>query len=351
MALCGGGIGENQEVSSSMTSEGVAGGKVRILSSVLAGFGFLFRNLLHILHVAWLPGVMIVIAGVIANQIMPQGNITTLTNGEAKAFMSDTLKVMFGYSFFQLMMTLVVVVGIYRLALYDYRPKGPGYFRFYRDEVRVAGVWLLVVSALYIAFMGSIYVFLIAVGGYLLIVGGAPGLASFVPAEAGPFGLVIGFVNEQGGVMFLVYLLFAILFFLWISSRLYLAMPTVVDYRASNLTEAWKATRGNGLRLMIYQIVLNVALMAFIVAVLSLILMAITTANLILISVLGAESINAVVLKTGDIEKVIAGLPVLQKLLISGAVQIFVFFITVLVWSIVIGSATRAYQYIRAEAD
>ncbi len=142
-------------------------GKVRVISSVLAGYRFLFGRLPRLVHVAWFPGVLFVIAGIIANEYMRQIDIINMPNGEVKGALIRLLEIMTAYSLFQLAMTLVVIVGFYRVALQEFRPRGPLYFRFRNDELRTAGIWFLVVVALYALFMTLIYTLIIVVAGYI----------------------------------------------------------------------------------------------------------------------------------------------------------------------------------------
>lgn len=320
-------------------------GKVRFVVSVWAGYSFFFKNLLTILRVAWLPGLLIVFAGIYANEIIPRADITTLSNGQAKAFMFETLQVMLAYSLFQLLMTLIVVVGIYRIALHDFKPKGPGYLRLRSDEFRVAGVWFLVVAALYIAFMALLYGVIMVAAGYIGVSEGHIGWMAYSP---GGGGLAVWFVETlqaYGGVLFVAYLGLAIWIMFWVFGRLFFAMPAALNNRATSIPQVWTVTRGNGLRMILYQIILIISLAAFGAAVYILFyLLPATVAGAILIAVLDGPAIEAVSLKAKDIEAIVMGWPPIWILITSGLVQIFMFLLYISGWAIVVGSASQAFR-------
>lgn len=111
-------------------------GKVRVFGAVIDGYGFFLRNFGRILHIAWIPGLFMVIAGVMTVELAPKGQVNTMAEPEARAFVFETLTVMFAGSLVELLMTLIAVVGIYKLALYDESPRGLGYLK---SELMISG--------------------------------------------------------------------------------------------------------------------------------------------------------------------------------------------------------------------
>ena len=191
-------------------------GKVRVFSGVLAGYTFLFSRFGRLLHVAWFPGVLFVIAGIFANELIREVNIGAMDNGEIQSALIYLAGVMSLYSLFQLAMTLVVVVGFYRVALHDFKPRMPLYFRFRNDELRTASVWFLVVVALYTLFMALVYVAIIGASGYIGASGGA---------SVGADGAILQIMNNNGSGLFYVWLGISMLVMYWAYARFFLAMP------------------------------------------------------------------------------------------------------------------------------
>lgn len=318
-------------------------GKVRVFPAILAGYQFLFQNLGRIFHIAWLPGLLIVLVGIYMQQFAPQGEVSGLSNEQAKAYIVDMLKTMLGASLFELAMTLVVVVGLYRMALYGEMPRGPGYLRFGMTELRVAGIWFLVVSTLYITFMAIAYGLVFMISGYLGIVS-FDGMAS-APGSVGFAAWLYHFVNSSDGATFLVYYIFAgMLVFLWVYSRLFLAMPAAVDRQASALTDVWRMTKGNGLRMVVYVCMLLITLIAFLIVMNQVLIMAQAAASAILIAIFDSEAIEALKVVTEDPSKLVAGMSLLNAIIVLAFIQVILFTFTMALWAIVVGSAAHAYR-------
>lgn len=317
-------------------------GKVRVFSSVLAGYRFLFGRFLRLLHVAWFPGVLFVVAGIIASEYMRRIDITNMPNGEVKGALIYLLEIMTAYSLFQLAMTLVVIVGFYRVALHDYRPRGPLYFRFRNDELRTAGVWFLVIVALYALFMALVYALIIAVAGYI-------GIST---SDIGPGNAIVELMSTRSGHLFWAWVGVSMLLMYWVYARFFLAMPAALEHKVTTLGEVWSVTRGNGLRLTLYVMVLVISLVLFTLALSYLILLAQLVAATILATILPPEAINAVEQRSENIESLIANLPAWGRFLVAGLSQIGVFFAYIFFWAIVIGSASSAFRDIwAAESD
>lgn len=314
-------------------------GKVRVFSSVLAGYTFLFGRFGRLFHIAWFPGVLFVIAGIFANELIREVNIGAMNNAEIQSALIYLMGVMSAYSLFQLAMTLVVVVGFYRVALHDFKPRTPIYFRFRNDELRTASVWFLVVVALYTLFMALVYVAIIGISGFIGVSNGTSG---------GADGAVLQLMNNNGGGLFYAWLGISMLVMYWAYARFFLAMPAALEHRATTIGEIWAATRGNNIRLTVYVIILVVSLIAFILALGALIMVARVTAAGILASILSPEAIGAVNERSQDIESLILGLPDWGRFLIIGLSQIGVFFAYIFFWGIVIGSASAAFRGIWA---
>lgn len=310
-------------------------GKVRVFSSVLAGYTFLFGRFLRLLHVAWFPGVLFVTAGIFANELMRDVNIGAMSNGEIEDALLYLLGVMSVYSLFQLAMTLVVVVGFYRVALHDFKPRAPLYFRFRNDELRTASVWFLVVVALYTLFMGLIYIAIMGVGTFI---GASNG------ASPGSESALVQLMNNSGSGLFSTWAVLSMVLMYWAYARFFLAMPAALEHRATTIGEIWDATKGNNIRLTIYVVVLVISLILFILALGLLITVARIAAAGILVSILSPEAIGAVNERAQDIESLIMGLPDWGRFLIIGLSQIGVFFGYIFFWGIVIGSASRAFR-------
>lgn len=310
-------------------------GKVRVFSGVFAGYTFLFSRFGRLLHVAWFPGVLFVIAGIFANELIREVNIGAMDNGEIQSALIYLAGVMSLYSLFQLAMTLVVVVGFYRVALHDFKPRMPLYFRFRNDELRTASVWFLVVVALYTLFMALVYVAIIGVSGYIGASGGA---------SVGADGAILQLMNNNGGGLFYVWLGISMLVMYWAYARFFLAMPAALEHRATTIAEIWAATRGNNIRLTFYVIVLVISLILFILAVGYMILLAQLVAAGLLAAILSPEAISAVNERSQDVESLVMGLPEWGRYAVIGVAQIGVFFGYIFFWAIVIGSASRAFQ-------
>lgn len=310
-------------------------GKVRVFSGVLAGYTFLFNRFGRLLHVAWFPGVLFVIAGIFANELIREVNMGAMANTEIPSALMYLAGVMSLYSLFQLAMTLVVVVGFYRVALHDFKPRTPLYFRFRNDELRTASVWFLVVVALYTLFMALVYVAIIGVSGFIGASGGA---------LAGADGTILQLMNNNGGGLFYVWLGLSMLVMYWAYARFFLAMPAALEHRATTIGEIWAATRGNNIRLTFYVIVLVISLILFILAVGYMILLAQLVAAGLLAAILSPEAISAVNERSQDVESLVMGLPEWGRFAVIGVAQIGVFFGYIFFWAIVIGSASRAFQ-------
>lgn len=310
-------------------------GKVRVFPAVLAGYAFLFSRFGRLLHVAWFPGLLFVIAGIFANELIREVNIGAMNNAELPSALMYLLGVMSAYSLFQLAMTLVVVVGFYRVALYDFKPRMPLYFRFRNEELRTASVWFLVVVALYTLFMALVYVAIIAVSGFISTSGDAS-------AQTGS--AILQLMNNNGGGLFYAWLGISILVMGWAYARFFLAMPAALEHRATTIGEIWAATRGNNIRLTFYVVVLVISLVLFILAVGYMILLAQLVAAGMLATILSPEAISAVNERSQDVESLVMGLPEWGRLAVIGVAQIGVFFGYIFFWAIVIGSASRAFQ-------
>lgn len=308
-------------------------GKVRFVSSVLAGYTFFFGHFGRLFHVAWFPGILFVIAGMFANELIRQVNIGAMGNGEIVDALWYLLVVMLAYSLFQLAMTLVVVVGFYRVALYNYKPRGVLYFRFMTEELRTAGAWFLVVVALYTLFMALVYLAVLAVGAFVGLLG-----------MTGPVSGLVQFASQNTGVIFQYSSTVGMLIMIWAYSRFFLAMPAALDHKASTLGEIWSATTGNNIRLLLYLLVLVVSLLVFFLVIAVLVLIAVFVAASILAPVLSPEAISAVEARSLDIEPLVLGLPDWQRYLIMGISQIIGFFTYIFFWAIVIGSASAAFR-------
>lgn len=317
-------------------------GKVRVISSVLAGYRFLFGRLPRLVHVAWFPGVLFVIAGIIANEYMRQIDIINMPNGEVKGALIRLLEIMTAYSLFQLAMTLVVIVGFYRVALQEFRPRGPLYFRFRNDELRTAGIWFLVVVALYALFMALVYTLIIVVAGYI-------GISS---NSAGSGVALVGLMSTNSNALFWVWLGLSMLLMYWVYSRFFLAIPAALEHRVTTLGEVWALTRGNGFRLALYVLLLVISLIVFALVLYYLIEIAQMVAASILVTILSPEAISAVEQRSQDMESLIGSLPNWGRYLVAGLAQIGVFFAYIFSWAIVIGSASSAFRDIwPAESD
>lgn len=317
-------------------------GKVRVISSVLAGYQFLFGRLPRLVHVAWFPGVLFVIAGIIANEYMRQIDIINMPNGEVKGALIHLLEIMTAYSLFQLAMTLVVIVGFYRVALQEFRPRGPLYFRFRNDELRAAGIWFLVVVALYALFMTLVYTLIIVVAGYI-------GISS---NSAGSGVALVELMSTNSNALFWIWLGLSMLLMYWVYSRFFLAIPAALEHRVTTLGEVWAVTRGNGFRLALYVFLLVISLIVFALALFYLIEIAQMVAASILVTILSPEAISAVEQRSQDMEGLIGNLPTWGRYLVAGLAQIGVFFAYIFSWAIVIGSASSAFRDIwRAESD
>ena len=161
-------------------------------------------------------------------------------------------------------------------------------------------------------------------------------------------GLAVWFVETlqaYGGVFFLAYLGLALWIMFWVFGRLFFAMPAALDHRATSIPQVWAVTRGNGLRMILYQIILIISLAAFGAAVYILFyLLPATVAGAILIAVLDGPSVEAVSLKAKDIEAIVMGWPPVWILITSGLVQIFMFLLYISGWAIVVGSASQAFR-------
>lgn len=321
-------------------------GKVRVLSSVVAGYRLLFGRFPRLFHVAWFPGVLFVAAGIYASELMRKIDATNMTNGEVIDALIYALEVMTVYSLFQLAMTLVVVVGFYRVALHDFSPRGPLYFRFRNDELRTAGVWFLVIVALYALFMALVYALIFIAAAYINATGGVPGYIPPGPGLARTFVEIVSTYNSEviqgwlGASMLLMY---------WVYSRFFLAMPAALEHKVTTLGEVWRVTKGNNVRLAVYVIILVISLVLFALALAILIVLAQTVAAFIMVMILPAEAITAVAEKSADIETMVAALPVWGRFLIAGISQIGVFFLYIFSWAIVIGSASAAFRDIWQE--
>lgn len=309
-------------------------GKVRFLSSVLAGYGFLFGRLPRLFHVSWFPGVLFVIAGIVANEYMNRIDVANMPNSEVRGALIQLLEIMTAYSLFQLAMTLVVIVGFYRVALNDFRPRGPLYFRFRNDELRTAGIWFLVVVALYALFMALVYTLIIVVAGYIGASGNGPG----------PGAALVELVSANSNALLWIWTGLSMLLMYWVYSRFFLAIPAALEHRVTTLGEVWAVTRGNGFRLALYVFFLVVSLVIFALGLGVLIYLAQTVAAGILVAILPADAINAVEQRAQDIESLIANLPVWGRYLVAGISQIGVFFAYIFFWAIVIGSASSAFR-------
>lgn len=317
-------------------------GKVRVISSVLAGYQFLFGRLPRLVHVAWFPGVLFVIAGIIANEYMRQIDIINMPNGEVKGALIRLLEIMTAYSLFQLAMTLVVIVGFYRVALQEFRPRGPLYFRFRNDELRTAGIWFLVVVALYALFMTLVYTLIIVVAGYI-------GISS---NSAGSGVALVELMSVNSNALLWVWLGLSMLLMYWVYSRFFLAIPAALEHRVTTLGEVWAVTRGNGFRLACYVLFLVISLIVFALALFYLIEIAQMVAASILVTILSPEAISAVEQRSQDMEGLIGNLPAWGRYLVAGLAQIGVFFAYIFSWAIVIGSASSAFRDIwPAESD
>lgn len=311
-------------------------GKVRVFSSVLAGYTFLFSRFGRLLHVAWFPGVLFVIVGIFANELIREVNIGAMNNAEIQSALMYLLGVMSAYSLFQLAMTLVVVVGFYRVALYDFKPRTPIYFRFRNDELRTASVWFLVVVALYTLFMALIYVAVLGVSG-------------FIGASDGVEGSIISLVLGNGSLMFYGWTAISMLVMYWAYARFFLAMPAALEHRATTIGEVWAATKGNNIRLMFYLYVLVVSLITFLLILGAMVMMAVYVAAALLTLILSPDAIIAVNDRSQDVESLVLGLPDWGRFLVMGLSQIGVFLGYIFSWSIAIGSASAAFRSIWPE--
>ena len=306
------------------------------------GYGFFFGNFGRILHIAWIPGLLMVLAGVFIMEFAPAGDVNTMAEAEARTFVFDTIKIMLAGSLFELLMTLIAVVGLYRLALYGYSPRGIGYLKIGLDDFRVAGAWLLVVSALYITFMALAYLAVLFLAGYI----GLSDMAAALPA-AGSAGLitsVVGFLDLYRFNLFGAFALIAFIAYMWIYGRLYLAMPAALDQKKASITNVWRLTRHNRFRMMAYLLLLFISLVVFTVLLWLLYYAAIYVASAINVNVLNGEAIDALKILTQDPTQIIKDLSTMSKVIIILAVQIVYFLVSMLGWSIIVGSATGAYK-------
>lgn len=308
-------------------------GRVRVFSSVLAGYTFFFRHFGRLLHVAWFPGVLFVIAGMFANELIRQVNVGAMANGEIESALWYLLVVMLAYSLFQLAMTLVVVVGFYRVGLYDFKPRGVLYFRFLNEELRTAGAWFLVVVALYTLFMAMVYLAILVVGALVGFLG-----------MMGPVGGIVEFASENTGSIFKYSSILGMSVMIWAYSRFFLAMPAALDHKASTLGEIWSATKGNNIRLLLYLLILVASLLVFFFSIAILIFIAIFVAAGVLVPILSPEAISAVGALSQNIEQLVLGLPNWQRYAVMGISQIIGFFAYIFFWAIVIGSASAAFR-------
>lgn len=316
-------------------------GKVRVFSSVLAGYTFLFGRFGRLFHIAWFPGVLFVVAGIFANELIREVNIGAMNNAEIGSALTYLLGIMSVYSLFQLAMTLVVVVGFYRVALHDFKPRGPLYFRFRNDELRTASVWFLVVVALYTLFMALVYVAIIGVSGFIGVSNGASG---------GADGAIFQLMNNNGGGLFFTWLGISMLVMYWAYARFFLAMPAALEHRATTIGEIWAATKGNNIRLLFYLYVLVVSLIIFLLFLGVMVMIAVYVAAALLTLILSPDAIGAVNERSQDVESLVLGLPDWGRFLIMGLSQIGVFFGYIFSWSIAIGSASAAFRSIWPEA-
>ena len=237
---------------------------------------------------------------------------------------------------------LVVIVGFYRVALQEFRPRGPLYFRFRNDELRTAGIWFLVVVALYALFMALVYTLIIVVAGYI-------GIAS---NSAGSAVTLVELMSTNSNALFWVWLGLSMLLMYWVYSRFFLAIPAALEHRVTTLGEVWAVTRGHGFRLALYVLPLVISLIVFALTVFCLIEIAQMVAATILVTILSPEAISAVEQRSQDIEGLIGNLPTWGRYLVAGLAQIGVFFAYIFSWAIVIGSASSAFRNIwPAESD
>lgn len=318
-------------------------GKVRVFSSVLAGYQFLFGRFFRLLHVAWFPGVLFVTAGIFAHELTRQINVANMANSEVRGALIYMLEIMTIYSLFQLAMTLVVVVGFYRIALHNFKPRAPLYFRFRNDELRTAGVWFLVIVALYALFMALVYILVFFVATYISASGDGAG---YGPASSGPLATMVELVTTNSSGFFGAWLGISMLLMYWVYARFFLAMPAALEHKVTTLGEVWGVTKGNGIRLTVYVVALVISLVLFTLALGYLILFAQMVAAFILVTILPPDAVGAVAEKSADIETVINGLPLWGRFLVAGLSQIGVFFTYIFFWAIVIGSASAAFRCI-----
>lgn len=201
---------------------------------------------------------------------------------------------------------------------------------------------MLVVSVLYVVFMALVYVAILIIAGYV----GVANAATAIPAgnSAGAAGALYAFMSSNGPGIFWVYSVFAVLVYFWVYGRLFLAMPASLDLKTSSLSVVWRLTRKNKTRMMFYLLTLFVSFLILIAALYIMVVMAITVASAISVVILNGEAIDALTVLISNLPALLAKLSPTTRVILAFVIQIAFFMVTMLGWSIIVGSATGAYR-------
>ncbi len=257
-------------------------GKIPVFRSVGAGLRFFFGDFWRILRVAWFPGLLIVLAAATARYMTAIPALAGMSDGQVVSFLQGWGSVLSVLGLFEMLMMLVVLVGLYRLFLDDFRPRGFAYFRLSGDEWRVAGLSILIIEITVIAFLCIAIAGIAGAVGFVFLTSDNWAWVVNLRETSASFGLVAAWVGQHGPSLFLFYILFGIALTIWINLRFAFAVPASIEHYAGTLGNAWKFTKHNALRLLGFGIVLSFVLLVLLLTLFFLLIMGATLAVVIL---------------------------------------------------------------------
>lgn len=190
--------------------------KVPVFSTVSRTYGFLLGDFGTIFLIAWLPmlamGAVNYLFGREAVEIAMAGAMTPeAAQGSATNFLISIVSALAG---------IMVTIALLRVVIFGQRPGGVFYLWFGMAELRLLGVYVLLMIALIAAALAFALV-----AGIVAVAGGGPLLGALVP--------VISLV------------------LVWVMLRLSIIPAVIAAENTMGVERAWALTKGNALRLLV----------------------------------------------------------------------------------------------------
>lgn len=212
--------------------------KLPVFKAVGATFAYLFRHAGLLFASLWLPALLFMAAMIYAMPLYMDAVIKmSPSDGAVTTLSPEFLRatgIMYGASF--AFYPMLYVASLRHLVRGD-RLKFPFYLNFGGDEIRVIAAYFLLMVVIFVT-----------------MIVGVLGVAAIA------FSVSIIW-KSAGEIIALVPMIALLVAMPWIMMRLSLIFPAAIARRSVGISESWRATKGNSLRLLLFWIIITLAVL------------------------------------------------------------------------------------------